>query len=125
MSSNPTKTILVVDDSPTVRQLIELNLKKVPGLKVVTAVDGKDGLEKVKTVKPNLVLTDVNMPNMTGLELVAAIREFDKEIPIVVITTKGDPGDSDKGLAAGANAYITKPINGAQLIETVRSLLGT
>lgn len=125
MSSNPTKTILVVDDSPTVRQLIELNLKKVPGLKVVTAVDGKDGLEKVKTIKPNLVLTDVNMPNMTGLELVAAIREFDKEIPIVVITTKGDPGDSDKGLAAGANAYITKPINGAQLIETVRSLLGS
>lgn len=125
MSTNPTKTILVVDDSPTVRQLIELNLRKVPGLKVVTAVDGKDGLEKMKAIAPSLVLTDVNMPNMTGLELVAAIREFDKVIPIVVITTKGDPGDSDKGLAAGANAYITKPINGAQLIDTVRSLLGT
>jgi len=124
MSSNPTKTVLVVDDSPTVRQLIEINLKKLPGLRVVTAVDGKDALEKIKTEAPSLILTDVNMPNMSGLELVAAVRESDKKTPIVVITTKGDPGDAEKGLAAGANAYITKPINGAQLIETVRSLLG-
>lgn len=124
MTTTTTRTVLVVDDSPTVRQLLELNLKKVPNIRVVHAIDGKDGLEKVKTEKPALLLTDVNMPNMNGLELVAAIRETDKTLPIVVITTKGEAGDAEKGLAAGANAYITKPINGANLVETVRSLIG-
>ena len=124
MSTNATRTVLVVDDSPTVRQLIELNLRKVPGLRVVMASDGREALEKMKAESPVLVLTDINMPNMNGLELVAAIREKDKKTPIIVITTKGDPGDSDKGLAAGANAYITKPINGAQMVETVRTLIG-
>lgn len=124
MTTTTTRTVLVVDDSPTVRQLLELNLKKVPNIRVVHATDGKDGLEKVKSEKPVLLLTDVNMPNMSGLELVAAIRETDKTLPIVVITTKGEAGDAEKGLAAGANAYITKPINGANLVETVRSLIG-
>ena len=122
--NTPVRTLLVVDDSPTVRQLVELNLKKIPGVRVIHAADGKEALELVGSEKPSLVLSDINMPNMNGLELVAAIRALDKTLPIVLITTKGDPGDADKGLAAGANAYITKPINGAQLVETVRSLLG-
>ena len=122
--TNPIRTVLVADDSPTVRQLLELNLKKVPAVRVVHAVDGKDALEKLRAEKPAMLLTDVNMPNMNGLELVAAVREEDKSIPIVVITTKGEPGDAEAGMAAGANAYITKPINGAQLVETVRTLLG-
>lgn len=117
------KTVLVVDDSPTVRQLIELNLKKVGGLRIVQAVDGKDGLEKFAVEKPSLVLTDVNMPNMSGLELLAAIREIDKTTPVVVITTKGEAADAEKGISLGATAYVTKPINGAQLIETIRGLL--
>jgi CheY-like chemotaxis protein len=124
MTTASIRTVLVVDDSPTVRQLIELNLKKVPNVRVVHAVDGKQALEKIASEKPSLVLSDVNMPNMNGLELVEAIRAIDKTLPVVLITTKGDPGDAEKGVAAGATAYITKPINGAQLIETVRTLLG-
>jgi two-component system, chemotaxis family, chemotaxis protein CheY len=122
--TTPPRTVLVVDDSPTVRQLIELNLRKVPNVRVVHATDGKQALEKIESEKPSLVLSDVNMPNMNGLELVEAIRRIDKTLPVVLITTKGDPGDAEKGTAAGATAYITKPINGAQLIETVRTLLG-
>lgn len=122
--TDSTKTVLVVDDSPTVRQLVELNLKKLSGIRVVQAADGKQALEKIASEKPAIVLSDVNMPNMNGLELVVAIRETDKTLPVVLITTKGDPGDAEKGLAAGANAYITKPIDGAKLLETVRKLLG-
>lgn len=122
--TDTTKTVLVVDDSPTVRQLIELNLKKLSGIRVVQAADGKQALEKIASEKPAIVLSDVNMPNMNGLELVMAIRETDKTLPVVLITTKGDPSDSEKGLAAGATAYVTKPIDGAKLLETVRKLLG-
>lgn len=117
------KTVLVVDDSPTVRQLVELNLKKISGIRIVQAVDGKQALEKIASEKPSIVLSDVNMPNMNGIELVEAIRTTDKTLPVVLITTKGEPGDAERGLAAGATAYITKPIDGAKLVETVRSLL--
>ena len=121
------RMILVVDDSATVRQLIELNLRKIPDLTMVQAVDGRDALEKIKLGKPEIILTDINMPNMNGLELIAAIRGKDgigdALTPIVVITTKGEREDTEKGIGAGATAYVTKPINGVQLIETVRSLL--
>ena len=119
------KTILVVDDSATVRQLIDLNLRKLPDVKVVQAVDGTDALEKLKEHTPSVILTDINMPNMGGLELLDAIRtkNGDKTTPIIVITTRGEKEDAEKGLAAGANAYITKPINGPQLLDTVRPLL--
>lgn len=118
-------TILVVDDSATVRQLIDLNLRKLPDVKVVQAVDGVDGLAKLKEHKPAVVLTDINMPNMGGLELLANIRGplGDSTTPVIVITTKGEKEDAEKGLAAGANAYITKPINGPQLLDAVRPLL--
>ena len=116
--------ILVVDDSATVRQLIELNLRKLADVTIVQAVDGREALEKIKLQKPDVILTDINMPNMNGLELLAALRGGgDTTTPIVVITTKGEREDTEKGIGAGATAYVTKPINGVQLIETVRSLL--
>ena len=119
------KTILIVDDSATVRQLIELNLRKLPDVKIVQAVDGVDALLKIKDLSPVVILTDVNMPNMNGLELLEAIRtkNGDKTTPIVVITTKGEKDDAEKAMALGATAYVTKPINGPQLIDTVRMLL--
>lgn len=118
-------TILVVDDSPTVRQLIDLNLRKLPDVKIVHACDGKDALEKIKSESPSIILTDVNMPNMNGIELIEAIRvgNGDKVTPIIVITTKGEEADSKRAADAGATAYVTKPINGANLVAAVRGLL--
>ena len=120
------KTVLVVDDSATVRALIEMNLRKIPDLKLVFGVDGVDGLEKFKKESPAALLTDINMPNMTGLELIRAVRDTvgDKTTPIVVISTRGEDADTEAGMKAGATVYVTKPINGAQLVETVRKLLG-
>ena len=117
------RTILVVDDSATVRQLLELNLKKLPDVRVSQAIDGLDALEKLKVAKPSVLVTDINMPRMDGIALIEAVRKDDPTLPIVVVTTRGEEEDVTRGMKAGANAYVTKPINGAQLVETLRGLL--
>ena len=116
----------MVEDSATLRLLVTLNLQKISDLTVVEAVDGAEGVAKAKATSPDLILTDINMPNMDGFGLIRAIRDEQKDTatPIIVITTRGEDEDAQKALDMGANAYLTKPIDGAQLIETVRSLLG-
>ncbi|MGC2423683.1 MAG: response regulator [Nitrospirota bacterium] len=112
---------LVVEDSPTMRQLISFALKRVHGSKIVEATDGIDALKKLSAQKFDLVLTDINMPIMDGLKLVSLIRGNDqhKEIPIIIITTEGADEDRRKGLALGANAYLSKPIQTAELLKLV------
>ncbi len=116
---------LVVEDSPTMRQLVVFALKRVPELEIVEASDGVDALKKLPGQKFDLVLTDINMPIMDGLKLVSMVRkdENHKEIPIVIITTEGAQEDRQRALALGANAYITKPIQAPQVINTVKELL--
>lgn len=119
------KRILVVDDSVTMRQLIKMVLVKHVACQIVEAQDGLDALGKFKDGVFDLVVTDINMPRMDGLGLVSALRETLKTaVPIVIVTTKGAEADRDRGLALGANAYMTKPINGAQVVKTVSELLG-
>lgn len=120
------KTILIVDDSNTMRSLLELSIKSLGDVKVVTAKNGAEGLEKMATVAPSLVLVDVNMPIMGGLEFIENVRNArgDKSTPIVIITTQGDEESVRKGLTLGATAYLTKPVNGARLVETALKLLG-
>jgi two-component system, chemotaxis family, chemotaxis protein CheY len=112
---------LVVEDSPTMRQLISFALKRVHGSKIVEATDGIDALKKLSAQKFDLVLTDINMPIMDGLKLVSLIRGNDqhKEIPIIIITTEGADEDRRKGIALGANAYLSKPIQTAELLKLV------
>jgi two-component system, chemotaxis family, chemotaxis protein CheY len=112
---------LVVEDSPTMRQLISFALKRVHGSKIIEATDGIDALKKLSAQKFDLVLTDINMPIMDGLKLVSLIRGNDqhKEIPIIIITTEGADEDRRKGLALGANAYLSKPIQTAELLKLV------
>lgn len=117
--------VLVVEDSPTMRQLIVFALKRIRGLQIVEANDGVGGLKKLSAEKFDLILTDINMPIMDGLKLVSLIRNDPqyKEVPVVVITTEGAQEDRDRALALGANEYITKPIQTAKIIEVVRRLL--
>ena len=116
---------LVVEDSPTMRQLIVFALRRIRGLDVVEADDGVDALRKLSTQKFDIILTDINMPIMDGLKLVARVRSDEalKEIPVVIITTEGADEDRQRALALGANAYITKPIQAPQVIAKVRELL--
>jgi two-component system, chemotaxis family, chemotaxis protein CheY len=116
---------MVVEDSPTMRQLIVFALNRIKGLEVVEADDGVDALRKMQTHKLDILITDINMPIMDGLKLVKRVRSDEtlKLIPIVIITTEGAEEDRQRALALGANAYITKPIQAPQVIAKVKELL--
>ena len=118
--------VLVVEDSPTMRQLIVFALKRIRGFQIVEANDGVDGLKKLSAEKFDLILTDINMPIMDGLKLVSMVRNDPnyKETPIIVITTEGAIEDRERALALGANEYITKPIQTMKILETVKKLMG-
>lgn len=115
---------LIVDDSRTVRQLLKLILMK--GLKC-QITEAQDGLEAIKIIQDepfDLVITDINMPNMNGLSLVNKVRsELELKMPIIIITTLGKEEDRDKGLLLGANSYLTKPFNGPNVVKTASDLL--
>ncbi len=117
--------ILVVEDSPTMRQLITFTLKRLKDVEIVEASDGVDGLKKIAAGKFDIIFTDINMPIMDGLKLVSLVKNdpANKDIPIVVITTEGGQEDRDRALALGANSYITKPIQATNLLATATQLL--
>lgn len=120
------KSVLVADDSQTMRMLIFFHLIKIlPGIKLVEAVNGADALEKLRTHDVDLVVTDMNMPEMDGAGLIGAIRnELKRDMPIVVVTTKGEQRDRDRGIELGANGYITKPIDVYQFRKTILQFIG-
>ena len=116
---------LIVEDSPTMRQLISFCLKRFRNARIIEAVDGADGLKKLGESKVDLILTDINMPVMDGLKFVSIVRQSAKlaKIPIIIITTEGADEDREKGMALGANAYLTKPIQSSPLVRTITELL--
>jgi two-component system chemotaxis response regulator CheY len=116
---------LVVEDSPTMRQLISFSLKRFKGCTILEAVDGVDALKKLQTEEVDMILTDINMPVMDGLKLVSLIRQNPKtkSMPIIIITTEGAKEDRERGLALGADAYISKPIQSSNLLKVINDLL--
>jgi len=117
--------VLIVEDSPTMRQLISFALKRLRGIRIVEASDGVDGLKKLAVEKFDLIFTDINMPIMDGLKLVSLVRNDAnyRTTPVVVITTEGAQEDRERALALGANDYITKPIQPNKILDVARSLL--
>jgi two-component system chemotaxis response regulator CheY len=117
--------VLIVEDSPTMRQLISFALKRLRGVSIIEASDGVDGLKKLSAEKFDLIFTDINMPIMDGLKLVSLVRNDAnyKGTPIVVITTEGAQEDRERALALGANDYITKPIQPNKILDIARKLL--
>ena len=119
------KSILVTDDSVIMRMFLVMNLKRMLKVNITEAVNGLDALAKMKSNKFDLLLTDMNMPEMNGAELVRWVRTgLNSDMPIVVITTKGEVKDRERGMELGANGYLTKPVNQAELIKTVCKYLG-
>ncbi|HEX5661589.1 MAG TPA: response regulator [Polyangiales bacterium] len=116
---------LVVEDSQVMRQLLVFALQRVREIEVTEADDGVDALRKLNGNRFDIIITDINMPIMDGLKLVKRIRsdETYKDVPIIVVTTEGSQEDRQRALALGANAYITKPIQGPQVVAKVRELL--
>ncbi len=117
--------VLVVEDSPTMRQLISFALKRVPGTQVTEASDGVDALKKISGGRFDLLITDVNMPVMDGIKLISLVRKDPnhRDLPIIIITTEGAEEDRKRGLAVGANAYLTKPIQTSSLVKLATDLL--
>jgi two-component system, chemotaxis family, chemotaxis protein CheY len=119
------KRVLVADDSQTMRMLILFHLiKMLPGVKITEAENGADALEWLKQGDVDLILTDMNMPEMDGAGLIRAVRgELLRDTPIIIITTRGEQRDRERGMAAGANGYITKPLDIRQFRETIRKFI--
>jgi two-component system chemotaxis response regulator CheY len=117
--------ILVVEDSPTMRQLISFAIKRIPNSRVIEATDGVDALKKLSSEKIDLILADINMPVMDGLKLVSLVRGNPayKSIPVIIVTTEGAEEDRKRALAIGANAYLPKPIQTQELIKLVNTYL--
>ncbi len=118
------ETILIVDDCATTRRLLSVYLRQ-EGYDLVHAVNGLDALEKLALRSVDLVITDMNMPQMDGVALARALKQDPvfKWIPIVMLTTEGEERERQHGLEAGAAAYLIKPVTQEQLAQEVRRTL--
>jgi two-component system chemotaxis response regulator CheY len=116
--------ILTVDDSASIRQMVSFTLTKA-GHQVMEAVDGRDGLAKAGQRKFSLVITDLNMPNMDGIQMIAAMRKLPGYgfTPILMLTTESQAEKKNEGRQAGATGWIVKPFNADQLIAVVQKLV--
>ncbi len=120
-----TKTIMTVDDSASVRQMVCFTLKRA-GYDVVEAADGRDALAKSNLNPVNMVITDLNMPNVGGIELIRELRKMPsyRFVPIVMLTTESQDSKKREGKEAGATGWIVKPFNPEQLLAVVKKVLG-
>lgn len=118
------KKILLVDDSATVLMMEKMLLGRQP-YDLVVARDGSEGVAKAQGEHPDLILLDVVMPRMDGFEALRRIRADDglRDVPVILVTTRGEPVNVEQGYAAGCSDYITKPIDGVELLTKVRSFL--
>lgn len=116
--------VLVCDDERHIVRLIQVNLER-QGYTVVTAFDGKEGLEKVKSEKPNLLVLDVMMPYMDGFEVLKNLRRDPEteNLPVVMLTAKAQDKDVFEGYHYGADMYLTKPFNPMELVTFVKRIL--
>ncbi len=120
------KKILVVDDSKTALMMEREILERRTTYQCVTASDGEEAVEKAQQERPDLVLMDVVMPRMNGFEACKRMRQqaSTREIPIVLVTTRGEESYMEAGFQSGCNDYITKPVDGAELVALLQSYLG-
>mgnify|MGYP000903934965 CR=1 FL=1 len=119
------KRIMTVDDSVSVRQMVSFTLKNA-GYETVEASDGKDALAKLNSSGVNMILTDLNMPNLDGIGLIKEVRtrpEY-KFIPIVMLTTESQDSKKMEGKSAGATGWIVKPFKPDQLLAVIKKVLG-
>jgi two-component system chemotaxis response regulator CheY len=118
------KTVMTIDDSASVRKMVSYTLKGV-GYEVVEAADGVEALDKLGETEVNVLVVDVNMPRMGGIEFVHKVRQIPGHVstPVIMLTTESAEGSIEEGKAAGASAWMVKPFSPEQLVEVVRKVL--
>ena len=119
------KIIATVDDSASVRQMVTFTLMNA-GYEVIEAIDGQDALTKLNGKRVHMVLTDLNMPNLNGIELIRALRADPtyKFTPMVLLTTESQTEKKQEGKAAGATGWIVKPFKPEKLLAVIKKLVG-
>ncbi len=119
------KTIMTVDDSASIRQMVVFTLKQ-EGYDVLEAVDGREALSKLANASLDLIITDLNMPNLDGIGLIRTVRAdvSRRLLPIVMLTTESQEGRKQEGKQAGATGWIVKPFRPEQLLAVVKRVLG-
>lgn len=124
MGSIRKKKILLVDDSGTALMMEKMILSREP-YELVTAADGEEAVEKALRERPDLILLDVVMPKMNGFEVCARLRQMDetRETPVIMVTTRGEAENVQRGFELGCTDYVTKPIDGLELVTKVRNCL--
>ncbi len=117
--------VLVVEDSATMRQLLCAALRRIADIVLVEGTDGADALNKLRDIKPDVIMTDLNMPIMGGFEFIQAIRARPElaNIPIIVLTTEGAKQDQDRARELGVTTYVTKPIRPNDVVSAVNAVL--
>jgi DNA-binding response OmpR family regulator len=120
----PPDKVLLVEDDPVILRLLEVNFE-LEGFDVVLAHDGAEGIDLARTERPDLVISDIMMPKVSGLELVAALKGDDATaaIPIILLSAKAQSADVKAGMEAGADDYVTKPFEPLDLVDRVRALI--
>ena len=117
------KTIFLVDDSATMVMSLKSSLE-ISGFKVETASDGEQAMAKIsKGLKPDLIITDINMPKMDGIELIRNARKILRFTPILTLTTESQQAKRDEAKKLGASGWLVKPIGGADLVKVIKQLL--
>ena len=116
------KKILVVDDEKPISEIVKYNLVK-EGYEVFTAYDGEEALEKVEEVEPDLIILDLMLPKMDGLEVAREVRKT-HDMPIIMVTAKDSEIDKVLGLELGADDYVTKPFSNRELVARVKPIYG-
>jgi two-component system chemotaxis response regulator CheY len=119
------KKILVVDDSPTIRRMVIASLKSLRDVEFDEADNGLEAIERLALAPVNLVFLDLNMPDIHGIEVIEFVRghQIYSNIPICIVTTRGDEESRARALAAGANVYLTKPFTPQELVAQAERLL--
>lgn len=119
--ANGKKKILLADDEKTLRSLLQVLLEEA-GYEFIEAEDGKAALEKAKKSRPDLIILDVNMPKMTGFQVLEQLKKDSKtrDIPVIMLTTRGGQEDIEAGMELDADKYIPKPFDSKNLIEEIR-----
>ena len=117
-------SVLVVDDDPVILRLLEVNFQ-LEGIDVTTAADGDEGVERARRLNPDVVISDIMMPKVNGLELLAMLRDdpLTAALPVILLSAKAQAADVQRGLELGAADYITKPFDPLELIQRFYNVL--
>jgi two-component system chemotaxis response regulator CheY len=125
MTSAPERSALVVEDSPTMRQLIALALRRIPALGFAEASNGAEALTLLASRRFDLILLDINMPVMNGFTFLEQLSQTPTPPPVIVISTESAREDIERAMSLGAVAYVTKPVRGPDLAATVTRVLAS